>query len=83
MNEAKTLGVGEKKNPKAIQGPVELFFIHLTFPLTTSSLSWVGVYAHAQPKWVCQCKFSSWFLPSDSLLTQQSGSFSPLHGKGL
>lgn len=39
MNEAKTLGVGEKKNPKAIQGPVELFFIHLTFPLTTSSLS--------------------------------------------
>lgn len=51
MNEAKHLV--EEKNPKAIQGPVERFFIHLTFPLTTSSLSWVGVRVHTQLKWVC------------------------------
>lgn len=53
MKQKLSVCAGRKKNPVALQRPVEPFYIHLTFPLTTFSLSGVSVCVHAQFKWVC------------------------------
>lgn len=49
----KTWRVLEKIKSSGFTKFVEPIYIHLTFPLTASHLSWVGMCVHAQLKWVC------------------------------